>query len=198
MSQNPAGFTPNIVDGRVNVMILVGNTVFVGGTFTTVQNAGSSTNITRNYILAFDATTGVVSSTFRPVVTGAVEALAASSDGKSIYVGGSFARVNGSNSYARLARVDAVTGATIKTFLPKPNLPVLDLIQRGGRLYAAGEFTQIGGAARSGLARLEPDDGRRGSDAQPAVHRTRGFLRRSESRARCAFGGSTSPRTDRD
>jgi hypothetical protein len=159
VSPNPAGFTPNIMNGRVNVMIVVGNRVFVGGTFTTVRNAGSSTDITRNYILAYDVTTGVVSSSFRPAVAGAVEALAPSADGTSIYVGGSFSRANGNTAYARLVRVDASTGATITSFLPKPNRPVLDLIQRGGRLYASGEFTQIGGRSRSGLALLNPTTG---------------------------------------
>ncbi|MGZ5351356.1 MAG: hypothetical protein ACXWZU_14370, partial [Actinomycetota bacterium] len=49
-SETPASGTPNIQNGRVNALLVMGGRVFVGGTFTTVRNAGSSTNITRNYL----------------------------------------------------------------------------------------------------------------------------------------------------
>ena len=39
-SENPSGFTPNIIDGRVNAMMVMNGMVYVGGTFHTVQNAG--------------------------------------------------------------------------------------------------------------------------------------------------------------
>jgi hypothetical protein len=159
VNEDAAGFTPNIIDGRVNVMIVMNGTVYVGGTFSTVQNAGSATNITRNYVLAYNATTGVVSTTFRPIVTGAVEALAPGPDGTSIYIGGNFGSTNGSTTYRRLVRVNATTGATVTSFITNPNRMVLDLVLRSGQLYAAGEFTQIGGSARSGLARLNPTTG---------------------------------------
>ena len=154
-----ASFTPNITDGRVNAMLVMNGTVYVGGTFSTVQNANSSVNITRNYILAYNATTGAVSTTFRPIVTGAVEALAPGPDGASVYVGGNFGSTNGSTTYRRLVRVNATTGATVTSFLTNPSRMVTDLVLRNGLLYASGEFTRIGGAARSGLARLDPTTG---------------------------------------
>lgn len=158
-SESPANFTPNITDGRVNAMLVMNGTVYVGGTFSTVQNAGSSTNITRNYILAYNASTGVVSTTFRPILTGAVEALAPGPDGTSIYVGGNFGSTNGSTTYRRLVRVNATSGATVTSFVTNPNRMVTDLVLRNGQLYASGEFVRIGGAPRSGLARLNPTTG---------------------------------------
>ncbi len=158
-SEDPAGFTPDVVDGRVNAIIVMNGTVFVGGTFTTVRDAGSSNDLTRDYVFAFDATSGAVSTSFRPELSGKVEALAPGPDGASVFVGGSFDRANGSRTYHRLVRVDAATGATVTSFRADPNDQVLDLVRRGSDLYAAGEFTQIGGAARSGLARLDVDSG---------------------------------------
>jgi hypothetical protein len=158
-SEDPSGFTPNITNGRVNAMMVMNGVVYVGGTFSTVQNAGSSTNITRNNILAYNATTGVVSTTFRPILNGAVEALAPGPDGASIYIGGNFGSANGSTTYRRLVRVNATTGATVTAFVTNPNRMVLDLVLRNGQLYASGEFARIGGTDRSGLARLNPTTG---------------------------------------
>ena len=105
VSADPANFTPNITNGRVNALTVVGNRVIVGGTFTTVQNAGSSTNLTRNYLFSFDATTGVVDPNFRPSLNKAVEALAPGPDGTSVYVGGRHTTINGSSNFDRLSRL---------------------------------------------------------------------------------------------
>ena len=158
-SENPSGFTPNIIDGRVNAMMVMNGMVYVGGTFHTVQNAGSTTNITRNFVLAYNATSGVVSTSFRPILTGAVEALAPGPGNTSVYIGGNFGSANSSTTYRRLVRVDATSGATVGSFIANPNRMVLDLVVRNGWLYASGEFARIGGTARSGLARLNMNTG---------------------------------------
>ena len=87
-SETPASGTPNIRNGRVNALLVMGNRVFVGGTFTTVRNAGSTTDITRNYLFSFDVATGAVDTQFRPNLDRGVEALAPGPDGIFIYVGG--------------------------------------------------------------------------------------------------------------
>src|SRR5262245_35580828 len=76
VSEAPASCTPNIQNGRVNALLVMGNHVYVGGTFTTVRNAGSSANITRNYLFSFNQTTGVVDTSFAPKLNRAVEAIA--------------------------------------------------------------------------------------------------------------------------
>src|SRR6187431_1562968 len=155
VSADPANFTPNITDGRVNALTVVGNRVVVGGTFTRVQNAGSSTNLTRNYLFSFDATTGVVDPNFRPSLNKAVEALAPGPDGTSVYVGGRHTTINGNTNFDRLSRLRLSDGQLVTSFAPNPNGNVYDLVSRNGRLYAGGEFTTIGGQARTRLAALD-------------------------------------------
>ncbi len=160
VSENPANFTPDITNGRVNTMLVMGGMVYVGGTFSTVQNPGSSNNITRRYILAYDEQTGQVSNSFQPALNGPVEALAPSEDGQSIYIGGNFRSTNGNTRYKRLVRVDATDGSLITSFRSNPNRKVLDLVQSNGKLYASGEFTRVRGELRSGLALVNQSTGR--------------------------------------
>ena len=70
---NPANFTPNVLDGEVDSIWQVGNTVIIGGTFTQVANADAERrhrSTTAPYLAAFNATTGVVNTTFAPVLDG--------------------------------------------------------------------------------------------------------------------------------
>src|ERR1700710_1394618 len=72
VSAVPSTATPNITDGVVYSITKVGNLVFAGGSFTSVQNQGSQTKLARTDILAFDAATGTVSTTFAPTLDGQV------------------------------------------------------------------------------------------------------------------------------
>jgi hypothetical protein len=154
-----ANYTPNVMNGRVNALLVMGNRVYVGGTFSTVQNAGSSTNINRPYLFAFNQTTGAVDTTFTPNLSGEVEAIAPATGNQSIFVGGTFKTVNGNGAYRRLARLDAATGAPISGFSPRPNKIVTSLVNRNGRLFAGGGFTKIDGASRSGMAIVDQATG---------------------------------------
>src|SRR4051794_23255989 len=109
VSANPVDITPQAKDGSVLAIAAVGSRVYVGGTFTTVVNAGASTALTRNYLFAFDRSTGKVITAFTPAVNGAVETIAPAADGSSIIVGGRFTTVNGV-AQRSLAMLD-VTGA---------------------------------------------------------------------------------------
>ena len=40
VSADPADATPNIVDGKVDAILPMGNRIYVGGSFTQVRNAG--------------------------------------------------------------------------------------------------------------------------------------------------------------
>ena len=95
VNEEPAQTTPSIMDGTVNSVTQVGNQVIVGGSFTQVRNPSSSTTLTRNHLLAFDASTGVVSPTFNPAPDGVVHKVQAASDGTSVYVGGHFSNAGG-------------------------------------------------------------------------------------------------------
>src|SRR4051794_27836642 len=65
VSAVPGSFTPNIDNGLVNAITQVGNRIIVGGTFTSVTKSGTS--YPRNYIFAFDATTGAIDTGFVPL-----------------------------------------------------------------------------------------------------------------------------------
>src|SRR4051812_29684027 len=66
VSATPADWTPSAIDGSVQAITQIGNTVIMGGDFTQVQAAGSTTVLSRPNILAFNATTGELSTTFQP------------------------------------------------------------------------------------------------------------------------------------
>src|ERR1044072_8190868 len=159
VSAIPADWTPNAVDGSVQAITQIGNTVIIGGDFTQVQAAGSTTTLSRPYILAFNATTGELSTTFQPQLDGMVEAIIPSADGKAVYVGGQFHTVNGQTkkSLTELSLSDGTAISTFKT--PSTNGKVKDLRLSGGRLWVAGSFTKIGGVTQTGLVTVNPTTG---------------------------------------
>ncbi|TWD83284.1 PKD repeat protein [Kribbella amoyensis] len=158
VSDNPVDWTPHALNGEVHALIQIGNRVIVGGTFTTIRSATSSTQISRRSIFAYNATTGALDPTFLPVVNGSVDTLLASDDGQSVYIGGGFTTVNGT-SQPRLARVNLDNGSLVTTFRPSVNRQVYDLKKSGGRLYLGGLFTAVGGQPRTVLAAVDPDTG---------------------------------------
>lgn len=159
VSDDPANWTPNVMNGRVFAILQMGSKVIVGGSFTQVQAAGSSQTLTRNRIFAFDMNTGAIDQGFVPSLNGDVNALAPGADGQSVIVGGAFNSTNGNGAYRRLVRLNLANGQPISTFQPNPGSAVEALVLRGTWLYASGSFQQIGGLGRSGVARLNPTTG---------------------------------------
>jgi hypothetical protein len=140
VSTNPANHTPNVASGAVYKFVQVGTTMYAGGTFGSVSTAPGVSpggTLTRNNLVAFDPTTGVIRS-FAPTINGAVWALA--SDGTSLYVGGAFTTVNG---VARrgLAKLNPTTGAVDVAFNAGLNGDVYDAVVVGGRLLVGGRFS---------------------------------------------------------
>lgn len=154
----PSTATPNVEDGTVYAIAKVGNKVFLGGDFTSVTNRGSSTSIARNNILAFDATTGLVDTSFVPTLNGGVDAII-EGPGNSLYVAGTFKTVNGANM--RVARLDAATGAVMSGWAPSAFSAATDtLALSNGTLFVGGNFAKVGGVQHAGLAALNPTTGK--------------------------------------
>ena len=163
VSDNPSGFTPNVMDGQVETLAQVGNMIIVGGTFTTVRNAGSSINITRRNVFAFNATTGQVSTSFAPNPNGTVYKALPAADGTSVYLGGNFTSITsgGTNvSVSRLTKLTVATGTRVTGFSAGSfNGQVRDLELTGNRLWVAGKFTHLRGRAQRALGTLNATTG---------------------------------------
>lgn len=157
VSANPADNTPHVLNGTVRAVAVVGSRVYVGGTFTTVVNAGTSMHLPRNYLFAFDRTTRRVIDTYVPALDGAVESIAPAPDGSSIIVAGRFKTINGAKQRS-LAMLD-VDGARVPTFAAKTNGFVSKVLVRGSRVVAGGRFSTANGVARGNLAVLDATTG---------------------------------------
>ena len=111
--------TAQLENGVVWTTIVVGNTVYAGGSFTAARPAGAEPGVgtvARTNLLAFNLTTGVLTS-FAPTINGPVRALAASPDGSRLYVGGTFTTVSSQTRF-NIAAFDTATGALLTTFKP--------------------------------------------------------------------------------
>ena len=155
----PLAGTPNIGDGSVQAFTQVGSKVFVGGKFTSATPAGSTTAVTRTYLLAVDATTGALDTGFAPTLDGQVNALLPGPTPNTVYVGGAFNNVNGTK-FKSIALLDTNTGALVPGFkFPPMNGVVNDIALSGGRLFLGGTFTTLGPNSRPGLGSLNPTTG---------------------------------------
>jgi PKD repeat protein len=150
----PSTITPQVDNGDVQSIAQVGNMIIIGGNFTSVSGQ------TYNHVAAFNATTGAVSTSFRPSVNGIVNAVAPGPNDHSVYVGGNFSQI-GATSVTDLALLDLNTGAIAAGWqTPSFNFgEVRDLTLRGSRLYVGGTFTIVGGRAHGGLASLNATTG---------------------------------------
>src|SRR5882757_5954248 len=98
VSTAPSTHTPNINDGTVEAIAEVGSRIIVGGSFTSVSPpgvGGGAQAVTRNFVLAFNPTTGAVDTGFAPVLDGEVDVLKPGPTPDTVYVGGAFKNVNG-------------------------------------------------------------------------------------------------------
>lgn len=154
-----ANFTPHVLDGQVNAIAQVGNMIVLGGEFTRVRSATSTTELARTNLVAFNATTGAISSTFQPNASGEVTAVIPAGDGQSVYVGGSFNTIAG-QSTPSLARIRVSDGAPVGGFVvPTFSGRVKDLRLVGNRLWIAGTFTHVAGKRQPALATVNATTG---------------------------------------
>jgi hypothetical protein len=157
----PGTNTPNIADGVTDAITQVGNKIIVGGTFTSVTAPGTTTNpVTRDYLFAFDATTGAIDTSFVPQLdSGPVEGLAPGAQPNTVYVAGSFNTVNGVKSKS-VALISTNTGQLVSGWKPAvPNGVGWTVKLSGSHLFLGGLFTTVGGAAHAGLVSLDPSTG---------------------------------------
>jgi outer membrane protein assembly factor BamB len=142
-------------NGRVDAILSIGDTTYIGGNFTAVRPAGApagSQQTTRQHLAAFSRSTGALLP-WNPGTDKEVLALTASLDGTTVYVGGTFARLGG-QSRGRLAQVDAVTGAVLP-WAPRADFQVNTVAVTPTLIYFGGTFDSVNGQARSRLAAVD-------------------------------------------
>ncbi len=132
--------------------------VLVGGSFTSLRPANSTTVVSRRY-LARLTYAGAVDTAFTATPDAAVAAIAQQADGR-IVIGGYFARVAGSGMIGQLPRGRAARlqadGSLDATFASTEMGNVIALAQQSdGSVLLGGSFTAVAGATRHYLARID-------------------------------------------
>ncbi|WP_456405406.1 delta-60 repeat domain-containing protein [Thiolapillus sp.] len=130
-------------DGSVKALALSGNALFVGGYF---KNIGGQARIAMAKLSTADGNVAAgwdlaLSSYSR------IEALATSTDGENLYLGGRSFKMGGTGDYRSLAKVTTADGVRDTQWDPKPenNAQVLTLTATTDGIYAGGQFFGIGG-----------------------------------------------------
>lgn len=140
---------------RVRAIEVAGDSVYLGGAFTRVGGSWQPR------AAKVDATTGARDASFRPNPNAQVRTVLAL--GGAVYLGGDFTTAGG-GSAGHLAKVDGDTGIQVPGFTATTNGNVWSLEEAPGseqRIYVGGWFTRLNGAARPGVAAVDPDTGDR-------------------------------------
>ena len=148
------------INGVVWSQVVVGNTVYVAGSFTRARPAGAAPGTqesVRNNLLAYDIRTGALITSFAPSLNAQALVVSAAPDGSRIYVGGDFTQVDGQTRN----RVAALTpaGALIPTWRPSVSSQVRAIAATNDTVYLGGSITAVGGVSRTRLAAVSAATG---------------------------------------
>ena len=123
---------------------------------TPTAGAGAGTAVTRNYLFAFNATTGALDTGF--VTRGRTARSTRSSRPPTAPASTSAAQFTTAGGVStRLAEFNLTTGARVTTFNPSLNGPINDMALVGSRLFIAGTFTSVKSVVHDGLASVNAD-----------------------------------------
>ncbi|MGY2130537.1 PKD domain-containing protein [Blastococcus sp. SYSU DS0617] len=149
------------IDGVVWAQVVVGNTVYVAGRFAKARPAGAragTAETVRNNMLAYDIRTGELITSFTPDLNGQALAIAASPDGRRIFVGGDFNRANG-EVRNRIAAYDTATGQLVPDFRPSVSGQIRAIAATNSTVYVGGSLSAVGSVSRTRLAAVSASDG---------------------------------------
>ncbi len=160
----PAGaaaisFTPTPRDGwdtngTVYATRIVGNTLYLGGSFTQVRSASGQVEPRAN-LAALSLDTGTLLP-FRANTDTPVRAI--EGDGTTVWVGGSFSRVNGTYR-RRIAALDATTGQVSPRYNVGVSSTVYAIEKGPSALYLGGGFGNAGNSGLPYLVKVDPATG---------------------------------------
>jgi hypothetical protein len=172
----PAGAVPDDdpanntyqTNGRVNAVVYLGNTVYIGGSFTAVRPPGGGGEVTRNRLAAFNAGTGALLS-WNPNANNTIRAMKVSPAGTRVYVAGAFTSVGGVVR-ARAAALHPTSGAAFG-WDPYVNddVKAITTSNSGATVYLGGDFDSAEGAGRRHLAAINATSGALSTTFKPVV-----------------------------
>ena len=148
------------INGVVWAQVVVGDTVYAGGSFTAARPAGAAagtSEVPRSNAVAYNITNGNLTG-WSPQFNGQVRTLAVSPDRTRLYIGGSFTTVNGV-ARKRIAAFDVATGNLIADFAPPVNYDVYSIAATNSTVYAGGDFQSVGTKDRGYLAAFQATNG---------------------------------------
>jgi hypothetical protein len=144
------------VNGRVQVIVRIGSTVFIGGKFTALMDHSGQT-IARANIAAVNAD-GTVVSAWNPGADDTVFSMEASPDGSTLYVGGAFRHMGGQKRH-RIAAFSVKSGTLTSFNADVRGGAVRALAASGASVYLGGNFKTVDGQSRAGLASVASGNG---------------------------------------
>lgn len=183
------GSTPHAswrVNGRVYATRIVGDTVVVGGSFTTATSP-SGASAPRANLAAFSLSTGALLTGWRADTDAAVRAL--ETDGTSVYVAGAFMTLGGA-THRRVGKVSVATGAVDARFAGALGATGRALELDGSSVFVGGEFVTAGGQPRNRVAEFDAVTGALDPSFKPDVSDTVAALAKSPSSPVLYIGGS--------
>ena len=140
--------------GYVLDQAIVGDTVYVGGSFSSARPAGAAAGTSespRKNLLAFSLSTGQLIGSFAPSVNGIVRSLALSPDKSRLYVGGDFTAVDGA-ARGGIVAFSTATRQVDPAFKGTVNGQVWAVDATASTVYVGGSFTTANGVDRKKLA----------------------------------------------
>jgi hypothetical protein len=143
------------INGVAWSQVLVGNTVYVAGSFTKARPpgvaVGGAGEVNALNLFAYDITTGNRVPSFSHSLNGQGLAITASPDGARIYVGGDFTTVDGV-AHNHVAAFNTATGALDNSFTANVSNQVRALAASTSALYIGGGYGAVNGSTRTNLA----------------------------------------------
>jgi PKD repeat protein len=142
------------INGVVWSQAVVGDTVYVTGSFTRARPpgvpVGGAGEIDAVNIFAFDITTGNPVPNFSHSLDAQGLIVRAAPDGKTVYFGGDFTSADG-QARSHVAAFDVATGALLP-WAPRTDGQVRGFAFAGNTVYVGGNFRSSGGQPRTELA----------------------------------------------
>ncbi|MFT3970694.1 MAG: PKD domain-containing protein [Micropruina sp.] len=151
------------INGVVWSQAIIGDTVYVTGSFTKARppgvSAGGTGEVTANNIFAYSLSTGARVAAFAASLNAQGLVIRASADGSRLWVGGDFTTVNGS-ARGHLAALNPTDGSLVSLgTTPNVSGQVRGLGITSSTIYVGGNFLSANGVARTRLVAYSTSTG---------------------------------------